>query len=62
MKKYFSKRLVKSITTVEYKSGGSIIKISSQVRVKAVIIKESKARFKLAYSSLLFISSINPIG
>ena len=52
-KKYFGKRRMNSISQVEYFSGATLVRVSSQFAVESAIMAENSTRFKLAYSSPL---------
>ena len=52
-KKYFGKCRMNSISQVEYFSGSTLVRVSSQFAVESAIMLENTACFKLAYSSLL---------
>ena len=54
MKKYFSKPKLNSITVVEYKEYGIMIRSLSKIQVEKAIMIENSKCFQLVYSSLLF--------
>ena len=54
---------MRSISEIECRHNGCIIRTSSQLKIEQVIMNENSKRFTLAYSSPLFRSDIlNQIG
>ena len=53
-KNVFSKRKLKTIQAIEYIKEGCLIRMSKKLEIEIEIMKKNKARFKLAYNSLIF--------
>jgi len=51
LNRYFGKLKAKAILEVEYSIEGSIVRVSSQIRVEQAIMAENSQQFVLAYSS-----------
>ena len=58
MNRYFGKSKVKVISEVEYSVDGSVVRVSSQIRVEQAIMAENSQQFVLAYSSWLLRKDI----
>ena len=58
LRRHFGRLKINSISVVEYKANGILVRALSQVLIKKVIIEENLKRFSLAYSSPLFDKKI----
>ena len=58
MNRYFGKSKAKAISEIEYSVDGSVVRVSSQIRVEQAIMVENSQWFVLAYNSLLLRKDI----